>query len=195
LQTNLGLNPYQKVVYDRNLQALVDKIFPHYAIEDKKLEAKLNGDEYGSTLNYPDVNEPSSASYSNKRQKVDKAKLLEGDGLTLRVVPHNTSSNDSSTSDTASPSGSSGSKSGSQLPQLAKPLLRVCSKTVAIDKIQRFIYKRLNFPPEFNAKDIEILRDGILLDSTKPVAQYPDCPSDAVIVLTYRRITATAADA
>lgn len=31
MQFNLGLRPYEKVVYDRNLQALVDKIFPHFA--------------------------------------------------------------------------------------------------------------------------------------------------------------------
>ena len=30
LQAIIGQNPSHKVIYDRNLQALVDKLFPHF---------------------------------------------------------------------------------------------------------------------------------------------------------------------
>lgn len=33
MKFNLGLRPYDKVVYDRNLQALVDKIFPNFSLQ------------------------------------------------------------------------------------------------------------------------------------------------------------------
>lgn len=33
MKFNLGLRPYDKVVYDRNLQAIVDKIFPDFALQ------------------------------------------------------------------------------------------------------------------------------------------------------------------
>ena len=39
----LGLYPHEKVVFDRNLQAIVDKLFPEFAEEEKRLEAEAGG--------------------------------------------------------------------------------------------------------------------------------------------------------
>lgn len=47
MKFNLGLRPYDKVVYDRNLQAIVDKIFPDFA-----LQVLLNDDWSSWTLFY-----------------------------------------------------------------------------------------------------------------------------------------------
>jgi hypothetical protein len=58
------------------------------------------------------------------------------------------------------------------LPALTKPLLRVSTKTVSIDKIRKFIYKRMGSLPSLSANDIEILRDGVLLDVSTPISQY-----------------------
>ena len=115
-------------------------------------------------------------------------------GLTLRVVPYNPVS---STSDTPS------SFAISALPSLTKPLLRVSASSVSLDKIQRFIHKRMGAPSTFAPDDIEILRDGVIQLASSSISHYPILDStilsgldasvkppllpEKVIILTYRQ--------
>lgn len=109
-------------------------------------------------------------------------------GLTLRVVPFDTGS----------------STSPSALPSLTKPLLRVSANTVSVDKIQRFIHKRMGVPSDFASDDIEILRDGVAQLASSSISHHPSVTcmtvtvggidtkppslSENVIILAYRKV-------
>ena len=115
-------------------------------------------------------------------------------GLTLRVVPYNTTS---SNSDIPS------SFATTALPSLTKPLLRVSANSVSLDKIQRFIHKRMGAPSTFAPDDIEILMDGVIQLASSSISHYPILDStvlsgldasvkpqsltEKVIILTYRQ--------
>jgi hypothetical protein len=105
------------------------------------------------------------------------------EGLTLRVAA-------------AEPDGGGGTEQA--LPALLKPLLRVSARTVSVDKIQRFIHKRMLAQAEAAAgggggivppEDIEILRDGVSLQATAVIGGGggPSVGADGVILLHYRR--------
>lgn len=61
---DLGVNPYDKLIFDRNKQALVDKFFPHLNTKKVGIESKLSENEsisHSSHLN-PKVGLPGLAS-------------------------------------------------------------------------------------------------------------------------------------
>ena len=102
------------------------------------------------------------------------------EGLTLRVVPSVLKSDGDTTQ---------------ALPALLKPLLRVSARSVGVDKIQRFIHKRMLAQTEANVdasgvppEDIEIIRDGTPLKATAVISGDPSA-ADGVIILHYRRHT------
>ena len=114
-------------------------------------------------------------------------------GLTLRVVPCDVNSSTTSTE--------------LLLPSLSKPLLRVTARSVGVDKIQRFIHKRMSAQMQTQPGDaegaistagllpehIEILRDGTPMQATASISNSSVAAgkgADDVIILHYRRLLA-----
>ena len=237
------------MVYDRNLQALVDKVFPHFAeqvdihpcstfdigfsfrldhnslpcCQDKILEEQFYAtceqeeaannsnlvvrsrllpqsapvkrqlpvqDNGKHNPNKKPNNSESSGSSKGAPVSVGSAPAQDVQGLTLRVIPFEDSSSTIPPADA--------------LPSLTKPLLRVTARSVTVDKIQRFIHKRMGVPSTFCPADIELLRDGIVLDQTSTITELPIPPptddgtgaiavatqvakAESVIILAYRK--------
>lgn len=159
--TNLGSNPWSKVIFDRTLQAIVDKIFPQFALEDDEDEKKIN-ENINSVKRELENDQQEN---SSKKVKYDPSKEDDQlkDTITIRVVP--SSAEDIPVS--------------KRLPFLTKPLLKTIS-TIKISKIQNFIKKRLvGIDTDISPRAIIIMfKDEVL----KPADTLQGCFADPTIL-------------
>ena len=290
--TNIGLNPYTKVVFDRNLQAIVDKVFPQFAEQERLLDEQAtsssshtnsrSGTSAGGDTSVAGLGADGASSVGADGNQLPRPQLFPQTGAQKRSYAHiegtsgstfiNQGSIKSSlyshqlsqlaqhtqpvkrqalggTYHGSSSNGSGGRQLGSYhapalaaavepvdahepfmgltlrvvpcdvdssatpteriLPSLSKPLLRVTARSVGIDKIQRFIHKRMlaqiqTHPDCAGAvstvglipEHIEILRDGIPMQATSSIGSRTGAGAAAedVIVLHYRKLLVATSD-
>jgi len=163
-----SLGPYtscgSKVVFDRNLQSVVDKLFPFFGEEEKKAEDKFW------------IDHESKLKRSNGSESVltkDLKRRKESPELTFHLVPIAT------TIETT-------------LPALQKPCLKV-PLSFKVSTVQKFIYKRLDENVQSGMKEqhleIDILYNEEVIDPTGTLASLPAsvAESQTPISLNYRK--------
>lgn len=170
----IKLGPYvsanSKVIYDRNLQSIVDKLFPYFMEREKE--------EYEQFLLTQDL--------KLKRAATDSAAVTTEDGNSTKkkkeVVDEYHFRMVADVGDESNPA----------LPSLQKPCLKV-ALTTKVATIQKFVYKRLDEEQQKTLKDefrsIDIVYEGKLLDPTSDLSFADGIATtlQAPIVLTYLR--------
>lgn len=143
-KTNLGVYANNKqLIYDRNLQALIDEIFPEFGeqerAEEKAFNAELKAKVIADRQTYKrDYNE-----FENEEpEPPSKLQRLDAE-VSFKLAPAAVANNDT-------PS----------LPPLKKPTFK-SDLRIRTSKVQRFVHKRVSEEVTFpiNPEDIEILDD------------------------------------
>jgi polycomb group RING finger protein 3 len=153
-----------KFIYDRNMQAVVDKIFPHFAKQE--LEYARNKTKR--------QNETGAVKETNKSAKVSNDSEKE---VTIKLFPVNKSENVNIDELLI-------------LPALKKPSLKA-SLSVQIAKLQKFIHKRLDPEVQHGVEfdNIEILYNGKTLNPTHDLTSLQNdlAPTCSTIILAYKK--------
>jgi len=157
----LGTNPYELIKYDRQIQAIVDKIFPDIEIKDSESERefyKKTGIDYqepippagkhgdSSSLKRPNPSEdsapseePSTPTVTKKLKKSDVEKKFYADEVAFELTLDELEKDD-------------------MLKKLDRPFIRTSAK-VTILHLKKYLKKKLETP----VKDVEITFRGEVL--------------------------------
>jgi len=176
-KTSLGPLPWTKIIFDRTLQGLVDKIFPQFIEEDQKLAEQFAAgglrDGFGIPGDFQDRKRVRIADGVGEDEEIEE----KGKSVSLRVLP----------------AWGESVQDSKRLPLLSKPLIRALIN-VKVSKIQKFIQRRLaNENVEILPGQIDILFASKLLDPTSTLDMIEDFEALAEaspqepIILTYRR--------
>lgn len=166
---NLGLYGHlnTKMIYDRDLQAIVDKVYPEYILNEKEEEVQ----------HYKKLKIPLKSAVSGKRER-DSADAVEREKKRPAIAKEETSEEPPvdalkkdrvDTEFTVKLNPCDQCEEGLRLPMLAK---RLCKVTMAVRvlKIKKFVHKRLTEAEQqtVQPEDIELIYNGdVLVDENK----------------------------
>eukprot|EP01031_Cornospumella_fuschlensis_P029395 gene29395-35484_t len=177
---NIGLghiqNLYSKIVHDRNLQSMVDKLFPEFEEQEREFIRKL------------------TMRNSRKREREDKIAYTENT-IAVSSTPANSYAAPQAAGDeehTFSMEPDVTCSEDKILPPLVRPQFQG-PLTLKVAKVLSFVAKRIAplLSDPILKEDIEVLFDGLLLDPQKTLSQcigsYVAKERPPTIVLHYRR--------